>query len=103
MQPYEYQSGVADSSKSSKEFSDLASVALLPISVVAFGSEAQPLERLMRLQSAVAEGVHMAGVAGQFCFRLTVRWLPSFCFHIGSFASRLWSGTTKNTITKRPA
>ena len=32
MQSYEYQSGVADSSKSTKEFSDLASVALLPVS-----------------------------------------------------------------------
>jgi hypothetical protein len=76
MQPYEYQSSAEDSSKSTKEFSDLASVALLPVSVIAFGSEAQPIERLLGLQSAVAKGVHLTTVAGQFFFRLTIRWLP---------------------------
>jgi hypothetical protein len=97
MRPYEYQTGVADSSKSTKEFSDLASVALLPVSVVAFGSEAQQVERLLRLQSAVAKGVHLTAIAGQFFFRLTVRCLPSLGFRPGSFAGRLGLGTTKNT------
>jgi len=80
MQPCEYQFGVADSSKSAKEFSDLASVALLPVSVVALGSEPQSVERLLWLQSAVAKGVHMAAVAGQFCFRLTVQCFPRLSF-----------------------
>jgi hypothetical protein len=85
MRPYEYKSGVAESSKLTKEFSDLASVALLPVSVIAFGSEAQPVERLLRLQSAVAKGVHIAAVAGQSCFRLSVRWRPSLGFRYWRF------------------
>ena len=85
MQPYEYQPGAADSSKFTKEFSDLASVALLPVSVVAFRSEAQPVERLLRLQSAVAKGVHIAAVAGQSCFRLSVRLRPSLGFRYWRF------------------
>jgi hypothetical protein len=68
MRSHEYQSGEASSPKSIKEFSDLASVALLPVSVVAFGSEAQPVERLLRLQSAVAKGVHMVAVVAQLRF-----------------------------------
>jgi hypothetical protein len=85
MQSYEYQSSVADSPKSTKEFSNLTSVALLPVSVVAFGSEAQPVERLLRLQSAVAKGVHLTAIAGQFFFRLTVRCLPSLGFRSWQF------------------
>jgi len=91
MQPCEYQSGVADSSKSAKEFRDLASVALLPVSVVTFGSEPQSVERLLGLQSSVAKGVHMAAIAGQFCFRLTVRWLPSLSFRYWQFRKPTWT------------
>ena len=91
MQPYEYQSSVEGSSKSTKEFSDLASVALLPVSVIAFGSEAQPVERLLRLQSAVAKGVHLAAAAGQFCIMLTVRWLPSLGSRHWQFRRPTWS------------
>ena len=91
MQPYEYQTGVADSSKSTKEFSDLASVALLPVSVIAFGSEAQPIERLLGLQSAVAKGVHLTAIAGQFFFRLTVRCLPNFGFRVWQFRRPTWA------------
>ena len=91
MQPCEYQSGVADSSKSAKEFRDLASVALLPVSVVTFGSEPRPVERLLGLQSSVAKGVHMAAIAGQFCFRLTVRWLPSLGFRSWQFRRPTWA------------
>ena len=91
MQPCEYQSGVADSSKSAKEFRDLASVALLPVSVVTFGSEPRPVERLLGLQSSVAKGVHMAAIAGQFCFRLTVRWLPSLSFRHWQCRKPTWT------------
>jgi hypothetical protein len=91
MQSYEYQSGVADSPKSIKEFSNLTSVALLPVSVVAFGSEAQPVERLLRLQSAVAKGVHLTAVAGQFFFRLAVRCLPSLGFRSWQFRRPTWA------------
>jgi hypothetical protein len=91
MQSYEYQSGVVNSPKSTKEFSDLASVALIPVSVVAFGIEAQPVERLLRLQSAVAEGVHLTAVAGQFFFRLTVQWLPSLSFRSWQFRRPTWA------------
>jgi hypothetical protein len=73
---------MAESSKSTKEFSDLASVALLPVSIIAFGAEAQPIERLLSLQSSLAKGVHIAAVAGQSCFRLSVRWRPSLLFPI---------------------
>jgi hypothetical protein len=68
MRSHEYQSGEADSPKSIKEFSDLASVTLLPVSVVAFGSEAQPVDRLLRLQSAVAKGEHMVAVVARLRF-----------------------------------
>jgi hypothetical protein len=77
--------------KSAKEFSGLASVALLPVAVVAFGSEPQPIERLLRVHSAVAKGVHVAAVAGQFCFRLIVRWLPSLGFRSCQFRKPTWA------------
>ncbi len=61
-------------------FSAPASVALLPVSVVAFGSAEQPIDRLMALQSAVAKGVDLAWAVGRLRLKLPFRALVSLRF-----------------------
>ena len=53
-----------------RERRSAAQTALLPASIVAVGGPEQPVERLMTLQSAIAQAVHMASGLGQARIRL---------------------------------
>ena len=63
----------AESANSSGAASSPASVALLPVSVVCFGSAAQPIDRLLVLKSAIAKGVHLAAQLGRIRLKLRGR------------------------------
>jgi hypothetical protein len=64
------------SSDSRGGFSAPASVTLLPVSVVVFGSADQPIERLMLLQSAIARGVDLVTRAGSIRLSLSAHGWP---------------------------
>jgi alkanesulfonate monooxygenase SsuD/methylene tetrahydromethanopterin reductase-like flavin-dependent oxidoreductase (luciferase family) len=57
-----------------------ASIALLPVSVVAVGSPEQPVDRLMALQSATARGVHMVTQVARIRLSLPLHGWPSLRF-----------------------
>ena len=63
-------------SANSSGFNAPASVMLLPVSVVVFGTADTPVERLMALQSAVARGVDLVTRAGRIRLTLSAHGWP---------------------------
>jgi hypothetical protein len=51
--------------------------ALVPASVVALGDAEQPVERLLPLQSAISQAVHLVTAIGQWRPRLRLSSLPN--------------------------
>ena len=63
-------------SATSRGFNAPASVTLLPVSVVVFGSGDEPIERLMAMQSAIARGVDLVTRAGRIRLTLSAHGWP---------------------------